>query len=53
MRAEAAKFANSPVGEIGELTQLAQSELQMASRFVAAVESNQAVGCARRAVLGV
>jgi hypothetical protein len=35
------------------LTQLAQSELQMASRFVAAVESNQAVGCARRAVLGV
>jgi uncharacterized BrkB/YihY/UPF0761 family membrane protein len=32
---------------MGYLTQLAQSDLQLASRFVAAPESNQAVGCVR------
>jgi hypothetical protein len=36
-----------------DLTQLAQSELELGSRFVAAAESNQGVGCVRGADLGM
>jgi hypothetical protein len=37
----------------GKLAQLAQSELELGSRFVAAAESNQGVGCVRGADLGM
>jgi hypothetical protein len=35
------------------LAQLAQSELELGSRFVAAAESNQGVECLREADLGM
>jgi NTE family protein len=39
--------------EMTKLTQLAQSEFELASRFVAAPESNQGLGWLGRADLGV
>ena len=49
-----ARYGEGPRGrQLSKLTELAQSEFELASRFVAAPESNQGVGWLGRADLGM